>query len=54
MPEEPERIQAMIAQLDVALHGTTFARDASPGEVWDELLAEVIDMATRAEEDAGE
>jgi hypothetical protein len=36
-----ERIQRMIAELDVALHGKTWARDKAPVQVWRELLAEV-------------
>jgi hypothetical protein len=35
------RIQEMIAELDVALHGATVARDSTPEEVWNALLFKV-------------
>jgi len=38
---ETEIRQQMIAELDVALHGVTVARDASPQEVWYDLLGKV-------------
>jgi hypothetical protein len=31
----------MVEQLDIALHGQTWARSASPREVWESLLDEV-------------
>lgn len=44
-PERPETVtevaQRMIAELDKAVHGITFARDASPQEVWSTLLSAV-------------
>lgn len=36
-----ELARLMVAQLDVALHGSTWARAAPPRAVWLELLAEV-------------
>jgi hypothetical protein len=50
-PDEFEmtlRTLKMITELDVALHGTTVARDASPQEVWWELLLEVRELVKRA------
>jgi len=41
MITEAERIQRMIVELDVALHGKSWARDQSPIQVWKGLLAEV-------------
>jgi hypothetical protein len=35
----------MVTQLDVALHGASYARDASPKEVWEGLLEEVVGLA---------
>jgi hypothetical protein len=34
----------MTAQLHIAVHGATWARPASPEQVWQRLLAEVIAM----------
>jgi uncharacterized alpha-E superfamily protein len=38
---EAEARHEMIAGLDRALHGFTVARDATPQEVWQDLLSEV-------------
>ena len=42
-----EAAHLMTAQLDVALHGSTWARPASPRSVWLDLLAEVQRLAGR-------
>ena len=41
MITEAERIHRMIVELDVALHGKSWARDQSPIQVWRGLIAEV-------------
>ena len=43
MEEHAARME-MVIQLDEALHGRTWARDASPQEVWLALLAEVREL----------
>ena len=51
-PGYPKGI-VMIAELDAALHGTSYARDASPREVWEGLLREVSNLVLQVQEDAG-
>ena len=36
-----------VQQLDEALHGTTWARNASPMSVWNQLLEEVKELVNR-------
>lgn len=43
---DPDR-QEMLRQLDVALHGETWARPTSPSVVWRDLLGEVVSLARR-------
>jgi hypothetical protein len=35
----------MVERLDLALHGTSWARDATPRQVWRQLLAKVEQLA---------
>lgn len=45
--DEVNARQEMVAELDVALHGSTRARNASPKEVWESLLDEVRGLVSR-------
>ena len=50
MTEEPKAID-LVRELDIALHGETWARPQSPKEVWEGLLQEVKEIKYLLERD---